>query len=92
MPASGVTDVTVYDMIGLPPFDVGAVKETVAFSFPHLRQFHSWSTGTTPGFTAADTADAGPVPRNVSRRYLEGVGCAVCQSDYCQRTRRSSCV
>ena len=62
MPPSGVTEVTVYDVIGLPPLERGAVKETVAFSIPEVAFTFVGALGAIPVLTALEASDAGPVP------------------------------
>ena len=62
MPA-GVTEFTVYDVIGLPPLDFGAVKFTVTLPFPLTAVPMTGASGTVEGVTAGLVeADAGPFP------------------------------
>jgi hypothetical protein len=55
-------DVTVYEIIGLPPFDVGVVKLTIARVLPGVAVAPVGAPGTVAGVTGLDDADAGPVP------------------------------
>jgi hypothetical protein len=54
--------VTVYSVIGDPPFDAGAAKLAVACSFPVVAATATGAPGTVNGVTAFEGADAGPVP------------------------------
>ena len=62
------SDVTVYDVIGLPPFPgifpaaAGAAKYTVACPFPLTAFSMAGLPGTVEGVTLLEAADAGPVP------------------------------
>ena len=49
-------------MIGLPPLLAGAVKPTVTWPLPRVAVTAVGAPGTVAGVTAADAADAGPVP------------------------------
>jgi hypothetical protein len=58
-------DVTVYEMMGLPPSDAGTVKLTVAWAFPAIAVTPVGAPGTVAdptGVTLLDGLDAGPVP------------------------------
>jgi hypothetical protein len=58
-------DVTMYEVIGLPPFELGAVKLTVACAFPATAVTPVGAPGTVGagvGVTILDGADARPVP------------------------------
>jgi hypothetical protein len=56
-------DVTVYPMIGEPPFELGAVHETTAEASP-TEEITTLigASGTVNGVTAADAVDAEPAP------------------------------
>jgi hypothetical protein len=54
--------VTVYDVIGLPPLEAGAVHDTVACPAPAVAVTPVGAPGAAAGVTALDAADAGPVP------------------------------
>ena len=54
-------DVTVYEVIGEPPFDAGARNETVACALPAAAVPMIGAPGTAPGVTLT-AAEAGPVP------------------------------
>ena len=60
--------VTVYDVIGLPPFPgipgtaAGALKYTYTCPLPFTGVPIIGANGTVAGVTAGDQADAGPVP------------------------------
>jgi hypothetical protein len=58
---SGV-EVTVKNVIALPPVDVGAVNATLAWALPGVAVAPVGAPGTVAGVTLADGADAGPVP------------------------------
>ena len=60
-PPAGL-EITVYNVIGLPPSDAGAVKFTVAWALPAVTAPIVGAPGTVAGVTGADAADAGPVP------------------------------
>ena len=55
-------DVTVYDVIALPPFEAGGVKLTVACALPAVAVPIVGAPGTVAGVTLLEAADAGPVP------------------------------
>jgi hypothetical protein len=55
-------DVTVYDVIALPPLLAGAVHETLACVLPEVAVTPVGALGTVDGVTAVDGLDAGPVP------------------------------
>ena len=54
-------DVTVYNVMGLPPVE-GAVKVTVACAFPATAVGFAGVPGVVTGVTGAEASDAGPVP------------------------------
>jgi hypothetical protein len=54
--------VTVYDVIALPPFDAGAVHDTVAWPEPPVAVTFVGAPGAAPGVTGLDAAEAGLVP------------------------------
>jgi hypothetical protein len=54
--------VTVYDVSALPPFDAGAVQETVADPAPAVAVTPVGAPGTAAGVTAFDAADAALFP------------------------------
>ncbi len=49
-------------MIGLPPFETGAVKLTVACALPAVADTAVGVPGTVTGVTLLDAADTAPVP------------------------------
>ncbi len=55
-------EVTVYDKIAEPPSDDGTAKLTLACPFPAVAATDVGGPGTVRGVTAAEGADAGPVP------------------------------
>jgi hypothetical protein len=55
-------EVTVYDAIAAPPFDAGGLKLTLASPLPGTADTPVGAPGTVRGVTAADGADATPVP------------------------------
>jgi hypothetical protein len=55
-------EVTVYDVIAEPPSDAGALKLTLACRSPGVADTPVGAPGTVRGVTAADGADAAPVP------------------------------
>jgi hypothetical protein len=55
-------DVTVYEVMALPPFDAGGAKLTVACEFPAVTVTPVGAPGTVAGVTLLDGVDAGPVP------------------------------
>ena len=59
-----VLEVTVYNVIALPPFDAGAVKLTVACALPGVAVPIVGAPGTVvaAGVTLLEAADAAPVP------------------------------
>ena len=57
-----VLEVTVYNVIALPPFDAGAVKLTVACVLPLVAVPIVGAPGVVAGVTLLEAADAGPVP------------------------------
>ena len=59
------SEVTVYKIIGLPPFETGAAKLTVARAFPAVAVTALGAPGTVAGIvgvTLLDGLDGGPVP------------------------------
>ena len=61
VPPAGI-DVTVYPVIPAPPVDPGAVKLTVADTFPPVAVPIVGAPGTVTGVTEFEAADAAPVP------------------------------
>ena len=55
-------DVTVYEVMGLPPFEAGGVKLTVACALPAVAVPIVGAPGTVAGVTLLEGTDAGPVP------------------------------
>ncbi len=55
-------EVTVYEVIALPPFDEGAVKLTVACALPATAVTAVGAPGGPVGVTLFEGADAAPVP------------------------------
>ena len=55
-------EVTVYKVIGLPPFDAGAVKATVARPPPGVAVPMVGAPGNVAGVTVLELADAVPLP------------------------------
>jgi hypothetical protein len=55
-------ELTLYDVIALPPLFEGAVQLTVAWAFPGVAVAPVGAPGGPVGVTAADAVDAGPVP------------------------------
>ena len=55
-------DVTVYEVMGLPPSDAGGVKLTVACAFPAVALTPVGAPGRPRGVTLFEGFDAGPVP------------------------------
>ena len=55
-------EVTVYEVIGLPPFEAGAVKLTVAWALPAVAETPVGAPGTVAGVTLFEGDEAGPVP------------------------------
>jgi len=55
-------DVTVYDVMGEPPFDTGAVNVTVACALPAAALPMVGAPGTAAGVTLFDGAEGGPTP------------------------------
>jgi hypothetical protein len=55
-------EVTVYEVIALPPFEAGGVKLTVAWALPAVAVPIVGAPGTVAGVTLLEAADAGPVP------------------------------
>ena len=53
---------TVYEVIGLPPFDTGGEKVTVACLTPAVAVPMIGDPGVVKGVTAAEAAEAAPVP------------------------------
>ncbi len=49
-------------MIGLPPFEAGAEKLTVAWALPAVAETLVGAPGTVDGVTALDGEEARPVP------------------------------
>ena len=54
--------VTLYEVMGLPPFEAGAVKEMIACAFPALTETPVGDDGGAAGVTVAEDADGGLVP------------------------------
>jgi hypothetical protein len=55
-------EVTVYEVIALPPFEAGGVKLTVACWLPAVAVTAVGAPGTVAGVTLLEGLDAGPVP------------------------------
>jgi len=55
-------DVTVYDVIGVPPLEMGGVNATVACALPAVATTPVGLPGNAAGMTLFEGADAGPVP------------------------------
>src|SRR4051812_28940199 len=55
-------DVTVYEVIGEPPFEAGGVNATLACAPPATAVPIAGASGTAAGVTLFDGVDAGPVP------------------------------
>jgi hypothetical protein len=55
-------EVTVYDVIALPPSETGAVNDTVASVLPATADGEVGAPGTEAGVTALDESEAVPVP------------------------------
>ena len=55
-------DVTVYELMALPPFDAGAVQDTVAWALPAVAVTAVGAPGTVAGVTLLDASDAALVP------------------------------
>jgi hypothetical protein len=55
-------DVTAYSVIGLPPFEAGAEKLTVATAMPAFADTSVGAPGTVAGVTPLEGLDGGPVP------------------------------
>ena len=55
-------EVTVYPVIGAPPFEAGAVKVTLAEPFPAVAVPMVGAPGKVEGVAGGDGAEAGPVP------------------------------
>ena len=60
-PPAGL-EVTVYEVIALPPFEAGGVHDTVADASPAVAVTAVGAPGTVAGVTLFDARDAGPVP------------------------------
>ena len=59
-------DVTVYEVMGLPPSDAGGVKLTVARALPAVALTPVGAPGVpAPGVTLFEGLDAGPVPTSL---------------------------
>jgi len=54
--------VTMYELIALPPLDDGGVHDTAACALPPVAVTLDGGPGSVAGVTAAEGADAGPVP------------------------------
>ena len=54
--------VTLYEIMGLPPSEVGGVKVTVAWAFPAVAVPIVGAPGTVAGVTLFEGLDEGPVP------------------------------
>jgi hypothetical protein len=55
-------DVTVYDVIGAPPFEAGGVNATPACALPAAAMTSAGAPGSVAGVTLFEGADASPVP------------------------------
>jgi hypothetical protein len=55
-------DVTVYDVIGSPPSEDGAVNETVAWASPAVAVAAVGALGTVAGTTGFEGTEGDPVP------------------------------
>ena len=55
-------DVTVYPVMVLPPFEIGAVNATLAWAFPAVATGLVGAPGTVLGVTAADGTEATEFP------------------------------
>jgi hypothetical protein len=55
-------DVTVYEVMGLPPFEAGAVKLTFAWALPGVTLTTVGGPGTPAGVTLLEGVEAGPGP------------------------------
>ncbi len=55
-------DVTVYPVMVLPPFEIGAVNATLAWAFPAVATGLVGAPGTVLGVIAADGAEATEFP------------------------------
>ena len=55
-------EVTVYEMIGLLPFEAGALKLTVAWAFPAVAVTFCGAPGFASGVTLLEGLDSGPFP------------------------------
>jgi hypothetical protein len=58
-------EVTMYEVIGEPPFEDGAVNATETCPMPALTLVIAGAPGAPIAVTAADESDAGPVPFRV---------------------------
>ena len=61
----GGDEVTVYEVIGDPPLETGAVNETVACALPGVATPMMGAPGTVEGVTLLEGGEAGPVPTPV---------------------------
>ena len=55
-------EVTVYEVMALPPFDAGAVKLTIAWALPAVAVTPVGAPGGPTGVTLFEGLDAGPDP------------------------------
>jgi hypothetical protein len=55
-------DVTVYEVMGLPPFEAGAWKLTFAWALPGVTLTTVGEPGTPAGVMLLEGVEAGPVP------------------------------
>jgi hypothetical protein len=63
--APGGLEVTVYEVIGLPPSETGAFQDTVACESPAMAATPVGALGTAASVTALDANDGGPVPTSL---------------------------
>ena len=76
-------EVTVYEVIAVPPSEAGAVNETEAWPLPGVAVTPvgaPGATGVEPGTTAFDAAEAEPRAGRVRRRDRERVALSVRQA------------
>ena len=55
-------DVAVYEVMGLPPFEAGALKLTFAWALPGVTLTTVGAPGTPVGVMLLDGCEAGPAP------------------------------
>ena len=55
-------EVAVYELMAAPPLEAGAVQATVTEPLPAVTELTVGAPGTVRGVTAAEGAEAGPVP------------------------------